>query len=443
MNIDDTNDRNDEPTEEQVPPTEPQATPPPEEQPPPTEPQHTPPTEEQRTAPTEPAPPAARRLYRSRSDRVIGGVCGGLAKYFGIDAVIVRIVAVVAAFFGGAGILAYIAAMLLVPDEDGASMVERPGMRGRLATLVGVVLLVAAAGAFLPWGWNWGGGGDWWFGGWLFFTALLAVVAYGVWSVIQGREPRPRGDGASGRAPPAPRQRAARRLRHPGPRRRLGRGRRRGRRRGRPGHRRPGRMLAVAAFVRPVRWLIAPALALALPLAVVSAANIDVDNSIGERHYRPLTVSEVRDSYELGMGSLEVDLRGVDFPAGDRRLKMKVGVGEAVLLVPDNVCVASEAQVGVGAVDVFTQSNGGVDVDWDDLRVAKPDMARIVLDANVGIGHLRVGYDRNPWQSFRFRDRDRRFFDPRQPRLRGLEPRRGAGRACVDLTPSRWSPASP
>ena len=400
MSIDDTEDRDNEPTEEQALPTEPQPAPP-------TEPQ-TPPTEEQPIAPAEPAPPA-RRLYRSRGDRVIGGVCGGLAKYFGIDAVIVRIVAVVAAFFGGAGILAYIAAMLLVPDEDGAHLTDRPGMRGRLATLVGVVLLVAAAGALLPWGWNWGGGGDWWFGGWLFFTALLAVVAYAGWSMIQGREPRQRGDGASvarslllgialltacailaagaGWAAAVGEDAVVAGLVIVA-----------------------GAMLAVAAFVRPVRWMIAPALALALPLAVVSAANIDVDNSIGERHYRPLNVSEVRSSYELGMGSLEVDLRGVDFPAGDRRLKMKVGVGEAVLLVPDNVCVASKAQVGVGDVDVFTQSNGGVDVDWEDLRVARPAMTRLVLDADVGIGHLVVGYDREPWQSFRFRG-DRRFFD--------------------------------
>lgn len=401
MSIDDTNDtsdRDDEPTTEQ---------------PPPTEPQHTPPTEEQRTAPAEPDPPAARRLYRSRSDSVIGGVCGGLAKYFGIDPVIVRIVAVVAAFFGGAGILAYIAAMLLVPDEDGTHLTDRPGMRGRLATLVGVVLLVAAAGALLPWGWNWGGG-DWWFGGWLFFAALVAVVAYGGWSMIQGREPRQRGDGASvarslllglalltacailalgaGWAAAVGEDAVVAGLVIVA-----------------------GAMLAVAAFVRPVRWMIAPALALALPLAVVSAANIEVDNSIGERHYRPLDASEVRDSYELGMGSLEVDLRGVDFPAGDRRLKLKLGVGEAVLLVPSNVCVASDAQVGVGDVEVFTQSNSGVDVDWEDTRVAKPDMTRLVLDANVGIGHLQVGYAREPWQDFRFRKggpfEDGRIFD--------------------------------
>jgi hypothetical protein len=235
-------------------------------------------------------------------------------------------------------------------------------------------------------------------------------VAYGIWSLIQGREPRPRGDGASlarnlllgmallaacgilalgaGWAAAVGEDVVVAGLVIVA-----------------------GAMLAVAAFVRPVRWMIAPALALALPLAVVSAANIEVDNSIGERTYRPITISDVRNEYELGMGSLTVDLRGVEFPTGDRRLKLKVGIGEAVLLVPENVCVASEAQVGVGDAEVFTQNQSGVDVDWQDPRVAKPTMSRLVLDASVGVGHLQVGYDRNSWQGFRFRGYGDRFFD--------------------------------
>jgi phage shock protein PspC (stress-responsive transcriptional regulator) len=58
-----------------------------------------------------------RRLYRSREDRMIAGVCGGLADYFGIDPAIVRVAAVVLVFAGGAGLLAYLAAWLLVPDQ--------------------------------------------------------------------------------------------------------------------------------------------------------------------------------------------------------------------------------------------------------------------------------------------------------------------------------------
>ena len=58
------------------------------------------------------------RLYRSRSDRMIWGVCGGLAKYFDIDPVIVRIIAVLLVFASGAGILAYIILAIVIPLES-------------------------------------------------------------------------------------------------------------------------------------------------------------------------------------------------------------------------------------------------------------------------------------------------------------------------------------
>lgn len=58
---------------------------------------------------------APRKLYRSRTDSVIAGVCGGLAEYFNIDPVIVRIVTVLLLFAGGSGILAYLILWLVVP----------------------------------------------------------------------------------------------------------------------------------------------------------------------------------------------------------------------------------------------------------------------------------------------------------------------------------------
>src|SRR6516165_4843792 len=64
-------------------------------------------------------PPAAgpRRLTRSRTDRKLAGVCGGLGEYFGIDPVIIRILVVVLTIFGGSGLLLYAAGWLLIPDE--------------------------------------------------------------------------------------------------------------------------------------------------------------------------------------------------------------------------------------------------------------------------------------------------------------------------------------
>lgn len=58
-----------------------------------------------------------KRLYRSRTDRMIWGVCGGLAKYFGIDPTIVRLIAVLLIFAGGFGIVAYIILAIVVPLE--------------------------------------------------------------------------------------------------------------------------------------------------------------------------------------------------------------------------------------------------------------------------------------------------------------------------------------
>jgi phage shock protein C len=60
------------------------------------------------------------RLYRSRKERMIAGICGGVAEYFGIDPVIVRIVALVL-LFGGPGLPVYLILWLIVPEEPKAS----------------------------------------------------------------------------------------------------------------------------------------------------------------------------------------------------------------------------------------------------------------------------------------------------------------------------------
>ena len=65
-----------------------------------------------------------KRLYRSRSDRMIWGVCGGLANYFDIDPVIIRLIAVLLVVAGGAGILAYIILAIITPLES--SVVTEP-----------------------------------------------------------------------------------------------------------------------------------------------------------------------------------------------------------------------------------------------------------------------------------------------------------------------------
>jgi len=59
----------------------------------------------------------SKRLYRSRKDRVLFGVCGGIAEYFNIDPTIVRLVWVIMTLIYGVGILLYIILTLIVPKE--------------------------------------------------------------------------------------------------------------------------------------------------------------------------------------------------------------------------------------------------------------------------------------------------------------------------------------
>lgn len=58
-----------------------------------------------------------KRLYKSRTDRKIFGVCGGIAEYFNIDPTVVRLIVVILVFGCGTGILAYLAAALVMSDE--------------------------------------------------------------------------------------------------------------------------------------------------------------------------------------------------------------------------------------------------------------------------------------------------------------------------------------
>jgi phage shock protein C len=62
-----------------------------------------------------------RKLYRSRSNRQVAGVCGGLAQYFNLDATLIRILFVVLAVLGGSGLLLYVLLWIIVPNEQSAA----------------------------------------------------------------------------------------------------------------------------------------------------------------------------------------------------------------------------------------------------------------------------------------------------------------------------------
>ncbi len=115
-----------------------------------------------------------KRLYRSRDEKMIWGVCGGIAKYFDIDPTIVRLIAVLTLFFGLAGVLAYLVLAIVVPLEpeelarsqgvseaSGEAGVEQHATEAgrRTNTVIWIILIVAAiiilAGISNLFWWSW------------------------------------------------------------------------------------------------------------------------------------------------------------------------------------------------------------------------------------------------------------------------------------------------
>jgi phage shock protein PspC (stress-responsive transcriptional regulator) len=59
----------------------------------------------------------AKRLYRSKKNKVIGGVCAGIGEYFNVDPVLIRLIWVICALMLGGGILAYLIAWIIIPEK--------------------------------------------------------------------------------------------------------------------------------------------------------------------------------------------------------------------------------------------------------------------------------------------------------------------------------------
>jgi phage shock protein PspC (stress-responsive transcriptional regulator) len=258
---------------------------------------------------------------------MIAGVGGGLGRYFGIDPVIFRIGLVALVIFGGTGLFVYAAMWLFVPVEGS----DKPALGVRFFHGDRDVLKRVGLITLVVVGSGLTACASFWATG----TGSGAIVA-GVVIVL-------------------------------------------------------GLALAAAAFRGGARWLILPALAVALPAGVVSAADVDLHGGAGERTYRPHTIQDVRDGYRLGAGELTVDLRDVRFPAGDRALDLKIGAGAIELIVPEDVCVVTKARVGAGYVGALDRESGGLDVDWDDTPVPPAGTPRLVVDADIGLGALLVG----------------------------------------------------
>jgi phage shock protein PspC (stress-responsive transcriptional regulator) len=151
-----------------------------------------------------------------------------------------------------------------------------------------------------------------------------------------------------------------------------------------------GFALVVGAVTGGLRWLIIPALALALSAGAVAAADIDATGGTGERVYRPASATDLRSDYRLGVGHLVLDLRDTKLTPGEHRVHLKLGIGGAEVFVPEDVCVSSSARVSAGATVIFDHESGGLDHDWQETRPASSSTPHLIVDADIGVGALRI-----------------------------------------------------
>ena len=128
-----------------------------------------------------------RRLYKSRTNRMIDGVCGGVAEYFGVDPTLVRIAWVLLIFPGGLGIILYIAGMILMPKNPAFIMPTAstpPTVSSSSShTFWGVLLVVVGMFWLMS---NLGVWHHWWGLSWEFFLPVVLILA-GVGFLFGGR----------------------------------------------------------------------------------------------------------------------------------------------------------------------------------------------------------------------------------------------------------------
>lgn len=89
-----------------------------------------------------------RRLYRSRRQRILGGVCGGLAEYFNVDVVIIRVLWLLLTLMGGAGVVAYIVMWIVIPANPNQ---PEPAIRSSGSAGVGIVLIILGILLLFAW----------------------------------------------------------------------------------------------------------------------------------------------------------------------------------------------------------------------------------------------------------------------------------------------------
>jgi phage shock protein PspC (stress-responsive transcriptional regulator) len=258
---------------------------------------------------------------------MLTGVCGGLGRYFELNPTVFRIGFVVLTLLGGAGVLVYLAAALVMPGEGNqrslaeqvlAERKERPWPLVGLAIVGAATIVLLSRAAFWP-----AAGAGW---------VLILVAGFVILWVSRSCRWR-------------------------------------------------GRLLRL--FVALVLASLA-ALVTAVVLAF-SWFNVSLGDGVGDHVYAPSSAAAIAPSYRLGVGSLRIDLSAIRPAARERRVTAKVGVGELRIVVPGGVPVQVDARAKLGDVYVLRREDSG-----RNAVVRTGAGGGYVIDATVGLGKVVV-----------------------------------------------------
>jgi phage shock protein PspC (stress-responsive transcriptional regulator) len=268
-----------------------------------------------------------RRLTRPKENRWLGGVAAGLGAYFDLSPTIYRIAFVALALAGGTGVLLYIAAWLVIPEEgaeDSIAAVELKKHRDRPRRMIGLAILGFAAVVALSSAHVWPNPGNLW------LALVLGIVALVWW--------------------------------------RLG-----------PASSRRRRVVA-GSFVGLIALLLA---------AVVLAVRVPLFAGIGKRVDRPVAAADVHSRYELGIGDLVLNFGDISLPRGQTFVKATVGIGDLKVIVPANATVEVVGRVQAGKVQLLGVNENGTSVRTQ--IVDRTGSGRVlVLDVRTGLGKVEV-----------------------------------------------------
>jgi phage shock protein PspC (stress-responsive transcriptional regulator) len=376
------------------------------------------------------------QLRRSSTDRKIAGVAGGLGRHLNIDPTVLRVLFVVLALFGGAGLVLYGVAWLIVPEEGSEKSVIQtsPSTRNAVLIVVGVIAALLVIGD------SWNGVGFPW------PLAIIAVVIV-VWMVNRDRSGNPTGPAAPGgpypdqyaavggpaseetsmsgtstaypppagppsgpgwQAPPTPYQ-------PPPPK--VDRG---------PKLFGPtlaliaialgslglydtvndvavaayaavalaiiGVMLLVGSVAGRAGGLIFLGIVASLALAVTSAVdgNWTDDREIDAA---PLVAANVRDGYNITAGQIRLDLTDVANPEqlDGRTLALHAEAGEIIVVVPDGMDVDVDSAIRFGGeIDVAGRNVSGNGIDLARHIEGGTDVPQLNLEIDLLVGHIEV-----------------------------------------------------